>query len=187
MQAPDIETTQPDRITSKRMGDLISDFEWGYIVEALPRPGRTSFGTRLRGSYSPSGIKHLLDGVFTDLDQIQGHPVSYVWMLETGKLGWTHAHLYLGNISRASAAAVARVFTDNGFGDTLVRRWDRRLETGYRFKTLDRKHSGYDLAEWDFNIIWNRKCRQQMRLNCRWLDKIEPLQRQAPDRRPLAA
>lgn len=155
--------------TSDHYGNQFREFDWCYAVDALPRPS-TSLWTRRYG-YSDQAIGGFIEGVLRDLERSQGNTIYHAHVFESGNLGMRHVHALLGNISRLSARDVQDIFRNNGFGDTNVKLWNPELHSGYYFKSLDRGNQGHGSVNWDFNVVWNRKCRQRMRLNRRHLDK----------------
>lgn len=119
-------------------------------------------------------ITRALEAVFADLSREQGNDIFYAYSLETGKHGWRHPHILVGNISRLSANQVASVFQAHRFGAVDVKRWDRTKEHGYAFKSLDPQNPSYDEnAAWFFNVTWNRRCTQKMKLCRKHLEKLD--------------
>jgi hypothetical protein len=159
-------------LTSAQYAEAVAPFDWSYAIDAVPRPSRSKWCTTKRKGYSDEGIKHLFAGVIRDLANEQRNRITYACSLETGGTGWRHLHAVLGNISRLTPDDTAAVFRANGFGDTNVKVWDSAKHSGYYFKSLDPTNSGYGTAEWDFDLTWNRTCKQQMKLNRRHLDRL---------------
>jgi hypothetical protein len=167
-----------DLSIKERYGESFKVFDWSYTVVASPVPtskGSPSAGSRGRNDQA---IKKLLQSVFlalhrkdrrdAPLDSQSGKklvPIRWAYCLETGKGGWRHAHVLLGSISRLRSHEVASIFRDHNFGAVSVDVWNPFLEKGYPFKSLDPSSPDYDKVCWDFNVKWNRTCKQQMKLH----------------------
>jgi len=154
---------------SDEYGNAFREFDWSYAIDALPGRVRTKFGSFKRGE---EGILRAMTRIVGQLSIDQGNDVTYVYVLETGKLGGRHVHALLGNISRLSPSAVQRVFCRFGFGQTNVKLWHRDQHSGYYFKTLEKLRRGYEDATWEVGVTWNRRCKQQMKLNRRHLERL---------------
>jgi hypothetical protein len=161
-------------IVKERYGNSFKVFGWSYLVVASPVP---SSSVSSRGK-SDHVIKNMLESVFADLFIRDGHPpiqtvragedsnnVRYAYSLETGPNGWRHAHVLLGNISRLHPDQVAAVFQEHLFGAVTVDLWNPLLEKGYPFKSFDPSSPDHDRAFGDFNVKWNRRCKQEMKLH----------------------
>ena len=153
---------------SDEYGKAFREFDWSYAIDALPRRIQTKFGSFKRGE---EATLRAMTKIVGQLSIEQGNEVTYAYVLETGELGERHVHALLGNISRLTPSAVRGVFYRFGFGQTNVKLWHRRQHSGYYFKTLEKSRRGYEDANWEVGVTWNRRCKQQMKLNRRHLER----------------
>lgn len=158
----------------ERYGESFRVFDWSYLVVASPVPSSSASS---RGM-SDIAIQKNLEAVFSELYGQDGHcsfqsvrsgedanNIRYAYSLETGRNGWRHAHVLLGNISRLDPEQVAMVFQEHLFGAVDVRVWNPLLEKGYPFKSFDPSSPDYDRACGKDNVKWNRRCKQEMKLH----------------------
>ncbi|MBA4082498.1 MAG: hypothetical protein C0496_14710 [Erythrobacter sp.] len=116
--------------------------------------------------YGDGAIKGFLRRIFRDLETYQGHKIEYAYAIESSDSGWRHPHLLLGSLSRLAPAELEAVFREHRFGKINVEVWDRSKENGYMFKSLDRPtRPGEDYC-WETSAVWNKVCRNRMKL-CR--------------------
>jgi hypothetical protein len=101
---------------------------------------------------------------------VPDHPIAAHFA--RGTIGQRHVHALLGNLSRRQPADIQTIFRKNGFGDTKVKLWNPDLHSGHYFKSIDRASRGYDTANWDFSVKWNRNCKERMILRRRHLDRM---------------
>jgi hypothetical protein len=167
-----------DLSIKERYGESFKVFDWSYTVVASPVPtSKGSSSGKARGR-NDQAIKNMLHSVFRTLEyedrprsslfRKSGKkpvPIRWAFCLETGRDGWRHAHVLLGSISRLRSDQVAAAFQKHLFGAVSVDVWNPLFENGYPFKSLDPSSPDYDKACWDFNVKWNRLCKQEMRLH----------------------
>lgn len=154
---------------SRRYGEALKEFEWSYLVHALPvRSTSATPQERARG-YGDSQVKRFLRGAIRDLETYQDGPIYWAFALENGQSGWRHAHVLLGALSRLQPMDVVEAFQENRFGNVRVELWNASRESGYMFKALDQRTNEYDDFYWDTNVTWNRRCRARMKLNAKFL------------------
>jgi hypothetical protein len=166
----------PKQSTSRGVGEELATFSWCYAIDALPIPRqqRTRWSPGL--GYRDDVICRFLNKIFVDLERRQGDSIHYCYALERGLSGWRHAHVFLGSVSRVEPAEVEIVFKNRGFSDVKIRIWKQSRESGYFFKTLDKPRgqvlSDSDEIVIDTNLVWNKECRNKMKINRKHLSLL---------------
>ena len=167
-----------DLSIKEHYGESFKVFDWSYTVVASPVPTSKGSSSGKGRGRNDQAIKNMLHSVFLTLEKEDRSrsslpiksgktpvPVRWAFCLETGPDGWRHAHVLLGSISRLRSDQVAAAFQKHLFGAVSVDVWNPLFEKGYPFKSLDPSSPDYDKVCWDFNVKWNRLCKQEMRLN----------------------